>query len=37
MRQLAPLISFGAVLFLTPLNASAADLVTLVPQLKQGG
>jgi len=37
MRRLAPLVSFGAFLFLTPLNAGAADLRTLVPQLKQGG
>jgi phosphohistidine phosphatase SixA len=37
MRRLAPLISFGAFFFLTSLNASAADLSTLVPQLKQGG
>jgi phosphohistidine phosphatase SixA len=36
MRQLA-LIGFGAFLFLTSPNASAADLAALVPQLKQGG
>jgi phosphohistidine phosphatase SixA len=29
--------ALGAFLFLSPLNASAADLGTLVPQLKQGG
>jgi phosphohistidine phosphatase SixA len=36
MRQLAPLIGFGAFLFLTS-NASAADLGRLLPRLKQGG
>jgi phosphohistidine phosphatase SixA len=37
MRRLAPLVSFGAFLFLAPLDANAADLGTLVPQLRQGG
>jgi phosphohistidine phosphatase SixA len=37
MRRLVPLVGFGAFLFLAPLNASAADLGKLVPQLRQGG
>jgi broad specificity phosphatase PhoE len=37
MRRLSALVGFGAFLFLAPLDAGAADLGTLVPQLKQGG
>src|SRR5678816_463042 len=37
MRRLVSLVGFGAFLFLAPLDAGAADLGKLVPQLKQGG